>query len=170
MTIPAEDTSDWFPTSDLDNSTVIHGYPGDRVVLERADGTLLGPLPHLIKHSPTGFAWGYGGSGPAELSRCVLAAVLGPRAACSVCGGRGRLAPEEDGEDWREVAFDPARHDADAAVACWNCEQGIDLPGTLYQQYKQTVVAAWPGGQEFRVTVAEVRAWLDEHRQNEHGG
>jgi hypothetical protein len=28
--------------------------------------------PHFIKHSPTGFSWGYGGSGPADLARCLL--------------------------------------------------------------------------------------------------
>jgi hypothetical protein len=31
------------------------------------------PLPHVILHSPTGFEWGYGGSGPADLSLSILA-------------------------------------------------------------------------------------------------
>lgn len=30
------------------------------------------PLPHHIRHSPTGFSMGYSGSGPAELARCIL--------------------------------------------------------------------------------------------------
>lgn len=30
------------------------------------------PLPHHVRHSPTGFEWGYHGSGPAELARCLL--------------------------------------------------------------------------------------------------
>lgn len=30
------------------------------------------PLPHHVLHSPDGFCWGYGGSGPAELARCLL--------------------------------------------------------------------------------------------------
>ena len=29
-------------------------------------------LPHYLKHSPDGFEWGYGGSGPAELARSIL--------------------------------------------------------------------------------------------------
>lgn len=29
-------------------------------------------LQHHIRHSPDGFEWGYGGSGPAELARCIL--------------------------------------------------------------------------------------------------
>jgi hypothetical protein len=31
----------------------------------------------LANHSPTGFAWGYGGSGPAQLSLAILADFLG---------------------------------------------------------------------------------------------
>lgn len=30
------------------------------------------PLEHHVRHSPDGFAWGYGGSGPSELARCIL--------------------------------------------------------------------------------------------------
>jgi hypothetical protein len=30
------------------------------------------PLTHYVKHSPDGFAWGYEGSGPADLARCIL--------------------------------------------------------------------------------------------------
>jgi Family of unknown function (DUF6166) len=29
-------------------------------------------LPHFPFHSPSGFEWGYQGSGPAELARCIL--------------------------------------------------------------------------------------------------
>lgn len=29
-------------------------------------------LPHRVRHSPTGFEWGYGGSGPADLARSIL--------------------------------------------------------------------------------------------------
>jgi len=29
-------------------------------------------LKHHVLHSPDGFNWGYGGSGPAELARCML--------------------------------------------------------------------------------------------------
>lgn len=32
---------------------------------------------HVVQHSPDGFAWGYGGSGPAELARCLLLEVVG---------------------------------------------------------------------------------------------
>lgn len=35
------------------------------------------PLQHLVHHSPDGFNWGYGGSGPAELARCIVADATG---------------------------------------------------------------------------------------------
>ena len=34
-------------------------------------------LVHHVRHSPTGFNWGYGGSGPDELARCILLDVFG---------------------------------------------------------------------------------------------
>lgn len=34
-------------------------------------------LRHRVRHSPDGFQWGYGGSGPAELARCILFDLLG---------------------------------------------------------------------------------------------
>lgn len=32
---------------------------------------------HIVRHSPDGFNWGYCGSGPAELARCLLLEVIG---------------------------------------------------------------------------------------------
>lgn len=34
-------------------------------------------LPHVVRHSPTGFEYGYGGSGPADLALSILAACVG---------------------------------------------------------------------------------------------
>lgn len=44
----------------------------------RVDGTALSPGPSqkLINHSPCGFAWGYAGSGPAQLALAILLHVL----------------------------------------------------------------------------------------------
>ncbi len=39
----------------------------------RGNGTPLDPRLDLMNHSPTGFAWGYGGSGPAQLALAVCA-------------------------------------------------------------------------------------------------
>jgi len=35
------------------------------------------PLPHIEKHSPDGFNWGYGGSGPADTAYSILVDCLG---------------------------------------------------------------------------------------------
>jgi len=33
-------------------------------------------LPHLMRHSPDGFEWGYGGSGPSDLARSIVGDLL----------------------------------------------------------------------------------------------
>ncbi len=35
------------------------------------------PLKHIMVHSPDGFNWGYGGSGPADLALAILADLMG---------------------------------------------------------------------------------------------
>lgn len=35
------------------------------------------PLHHHVYHSPTGFSWGYGGSGPSDLAMSILWDYLG---------------------------------------------------------------------------------------------
>lgn len=41
------------------------------------NGRRLDPRSDLQNHSPTGFEWGYGGSGPAQLALALLADYLG---------------------------------------------------------------------------------------------
>ncbi len=43
--------------------------------IELEDG-LYRHLPHLCRHSPDGFEWGYSGSGPADLARSIVGDVL----------------------------------------------------------------------------------------------
>jgi len=51
-------------------------YPSRRVWL---DGELLDPAPSqtLHNHSPDGFNWGYGGSGPAQLALAIMLKIYG---------------------------------------------------------------------------------------------
>lgn len=48
-----------------------------KVITHSADGASamsdLNPRLDLYNHSPTGFEWGYGGSGPAQLALAILA-------------------------------------------------------------------------------------------------
>jgi hypothetical protein len=51
-------------------------YEGSReghAVIVTVDGQPLNPRLDLWNHSPTGFEWGYGGSGPAQLALALLA-------------------------------------------------------------------------------------------------
>lgn len=58
-------------------------WPGS-VMVEKLDGTLIGPLVHVVRHSRPGFSWGYGGSGPHDLARLLLIAALGDERSASV--------------------------------------------------------------------------------------
>ena len=64
-------------------TSVRDGYAGERtlsgpVVVRIRDG-LQEPLRHIVHHSPTGFEWGYGGSGPADLAYSILADAIGEK-------------------------------------------------------------------------------------------
>ena len=51
-------------------------YEGRRegyAVIVTVNGRRLNPRHDLWNHSPTGFEWGYGGSGPAQLALALLA-------------------------------------------------------------------------------------------------
>jgi hypothetical protein len=61
-----------------------------RYVMIRRDGEAValvegaGPtheLVHVVRHSPTGVEFGYGGSGPADLARSILTDAVGPEIA-----------------------------------------------------------------------------------------
>jgi len=45
---------------------------GGRVEAFVVIGDLVYPLPHVVRHSPTGFETGYGGSGSADLALSIL--------------------------------------------------------------------------------------------------
>jgi hypothetical protein len=52
----------------------LHSWPWPRAVhayVLDANGSER-PLAHVVHHSPTGFEYGYGGSGPADLARSIL--------------------------------------------------------------------------------------------------
>ena len=62
--------------------TITDGYagargPGGTVKVVRIRNGVQEPLRHLVHHSPDGFNWGYGGSGPADLARSIIGDVLG---------------------------------------------------------------------------------------------
>jgi uncharacterized protein DUF6166 len=124
---------------------IIHGTPPGDVVIEDGGGALLARLANAgYRKSPTGFGWGYEGSGPAALARSILAAALGTDAACPACHGSGA------------VRLGGGAEDPDGTMPCPACDDGIrSLP---YQQYKRAVVARLDG--EWRIRLSDVMHWL----------
>jgi hypothetical protein len=57
---------------------IYRGEPGGIVKVILPSGRSRS-LRHVVLHSPTGFGWGYGGSGPADLALSLLCDVLGER-------------------------------------------------------------------------------------------
>jgi hypothetical protein len=57
---------------------IYRGEPGGKVKVILPSGRSR-PLRHILLDSPTGFAWGYEGSGPADLAMSLLCDVLGER-------------------------------------------------------------------------------------------
>jgi len=57
---------------DLERATELAAYDHQAREVVVLDGDAVTRLRHYPYHSPAGFEWGYGGSGPAELARCIL--------------------------------------------------------------------------------------------------
>lgn len=159
-----------------DNKVIYHGFRrsdgmgAGLIAVETPDGGLLGEIAHVVKHSPTGMNWGYGGSGPADCARSLLLAALAtvdPAAArCVTCKGTGYTAyviPAGKAlEEPVEVPFDPDHPgdiDPDAAGRCMDCDDGRRR--VPYQDFKAEVVAGL--GSEWRLTSTEILDWLAAH-------
>jgi hypothetical protein len=52
---------------------IYEGWREGHAVIVTVDGRSLNPRLDLYNHSPTGFEWGYCGSGPAQLALAILA-------------------------------------------------------------------------------------------------
>jgi hypothetical protein len=160
--------------TDTPSAVIYAGYDGTDtskpaiVVLETPEGESLGQLRHVVRHSPTGLSWGYGGSGPADLARSLLLDALGNAAKCPDCNGTGKVVWLRGQED--PQPFDPVRHADVPSVpdvdddntswveGCFGChgEQYRHLP---YMDFKFEVIAALPQG-SWKLPRTEVLAWL----------
>jgi hypothetical protein len=146
--------------------TAARYYTGERDTERRTTVTVFepaagwsAPLTHFLRHSPAGFEWGYGGSGPADLARALLIDALGPAALCPGCNGSEHVVwtgpdTDNDPEPWH-----PARHagtDPELITDC-TCDDGIRaLP---YHDFKFAVVAGWTGD-TWTITRAEILDFL----------
>ena len=52
--------------------TIIHGNVRTRFVTINGEVLNIGPSQAITNHSPHGFGWGYGGSGPSQLALAIM--------------------------------------------------------------------------------------------------
>jgi len=100
---------------------------------ERDPVTTLSPRHDLHRHSPTGYDWGYPGSGPAQLALGLLSDVLRGQALDRALAPFAAVEPRSEAE----LAAGP-RMDAAAAAGC---EEADRRALELHQHFKFDVVA-----------------------------
>jgi Family of unknown function (DUF6166) len=68
----------------------------------------LNPRVDLVNHSPSGFSWGYGGSGPCQTALAVLAHAVGDERALRLYQKfkEDRIAPLDTHRDWEMTCAD----------------------------------------------------------------
>lgn len=136
------------------------GHNDGRTVTVIRDGDpIQRQLTHLPRHSPTGFSWGYGGSGPADLARALLVDAL-PHPSCRTCGGSGQVVwIGEDPQPYNSLVELSADNDVEGCTA-EGCDEGYTVTPDLYQRFKSEVVAVLP--RSWTVTRAEMLTWMTD--------
>jgi Family of unknown function (DUF6166) len=100
------------------------GFFNDGLVFVTWDEKVVAPLKlrlDLRNHSPTGFGWGYAGSGPAQLALAILADCVGDeRALANYMAFKFRviaLLPQEEGFELDEADIIKTVEDIERARA-----------------------------------------------------
>ena len=88
-----------------------------------ADGEPRAPLPlrlDLVNHSPTGFEWGYGGSGPCQLAVAILVDVFSEEilAQCDYHEFTRDVIAKLPRESWTLTEYDVRKW-------LWKCNQAM---------------------------------------------
>lgn len=134
-------------------------------VINEADGSRY-PLPthwDIYNHSPTGFEWGYSGSGPAQLALAILADHFGPDKEpekCPFCDGPVK--------DWKCAREDEQQvgcgYDGEKEGDKWkSITGGIDRGAIHYQVFKRDVVALW--SKDWVITTKQIDEWVEYARR-----
>lgn len=131
---------------------------GPRLVTVEHNGEVVGLLPHIVKHSPDGMSWGYGGSAPADLARSLLLAALGAAAKCSSCDGTARVV--HDPLRGKQVPASAAEH----VPGVKRCACGDGWAQVPYQEFKWEIVAKLPD-QGWTLTNNQIVTWLGERQR-----
>ncbi len=80
----------------------IRDADGARALVKDTATGAAAPLRHVVRHSPTGMEWGYGGSGPSDLALSILADALGSVEAANPLYGvfKWRFVASFDRKEW----------------------------------------------------------------------
>lgn len=133
-------------------------YRGTRVngrcrVLVEVDGDTM-PLRHVVVHSPTGFEWGYAGSGPADLALSILADMLDEQPAdkelytgfrpCPDCGGYEGSTPER----------------VDSCSRCDAAGELVVMCMRYHQRFNFDFIAKLDRDEPWAIEATAIEAWL----------
>lgn len=137
---------------DVEPPLVISGriVPEQGSIVTVVEGADARPLLQLTYHSPTGFAWGYAGSGPADLALSILHLVL-----VKAFHLHGRRPVGEHASPAMALVDRYALTDHAAGLA-------QALAFHLHQDYKFAVVTALPD-EPWSITERNVLGFLLEH-------
>lgn len=82
-----------------------------RLDLSKSSERALPPRNDLMNHSPDGFNWGYGGSGPAQLALAILAIELGDQDALRYYQEfKHSLIANIKDDKWRYTSYEVRAH------------------------------------------------------------
>jgi hypothetical protein len=86
------------------------------------------PLVHQVRHSPTGFEWGYQGSGPSDLARSILHDHLGHAAPPPLYQRfKFDVVAKMNGSGWTmNSGYIQKALDAIKAERGWTCDRCLD--------------------------------------------
>jgi hypothetical protein len=143
MTIQTKNPAGQASTGDRAPKTFIGERRAGGVEVFVRDGDVERPLTHHVRHSPGGFEWGYAGSGPAELARCILIEHFGTAAICAECES-GWIETDEGKE------------------CCWHCGGEVFRLPVSYQKFKLDFIVTLARGEDWEISGAEIEQWARE--------
>lgn len=106
-------------------------------------GDMRTALPHVVKHSPSGFEWGYNGSGPSDLALSLL------------CHAASLLLPPPLGMSLYAPPLTPQR-----MLEVWGVQ--YVLVENVYQEFRREVIAKLAPGVGWMIPRTVVEPWVSE--------
>jgi hypothetical protein len=118
----------------MNSEKLYRGEPPGTVIVSLPSGCVRS-LHHVVLHSPSGFAWGYGGSGPADLALSILCDVFGERPRIKRLFWGDFLAHNHYQQfKWEFVATWPSDQNwevSSVAILEWLRCRGTEVPGDI---------------------------------------